>query len=295
MITIFFIPKKYKGILYIIISAFCFSLMNIFVRLSGDLPSMEKSFFRNLVALIFAFILIKRTNTSLRVNKSNFPALLIRSIVGTVGIFCNFYAIDHMLVSDASILNKLSPFFVIIFSFFILKERVSFWQGFFVITAFIGTIFIVKPGFSNVSVVPALIAVLGGMAAGCAYTFVRKLGNNGVKGPIIVFYFSSISCVASIPFMMFDFKAISFIQLITLLGAGLAAAGGQFSITAAYTYAPAKEISIYDYSQIIFITFLSFLILGEVPDVYSFIGYGVICIASIAMFIYNNKRAKKTL
>ena len=76
----------------------------------------------------------------------------------------------------------------------------------------------------------------------------------------------------------------------SLLLAGLAAAGGQFSITAAYTHAPAREISIYDYSQILFATLLGFLFFGEIPDGYSFLGYGLILIASVLMFLYNKKR-----
>ena len=77
-------------------------------------------------------------------------------------------------------------------------------------------------------------------------------------------------------------------QILILIGAGTAAAGGQFSITAAYCYAPAKEISVYDYSQIIFATSLGFLFFREIPDIYSFIGYAVIIFAAGAMFWYNN-------
>lgn len=74
-------------------------------------------------------------------------------------------------------------------------------------------------------------------------------------------------------------------QLLMLLGAGLAAAGGQFSITGAYRYAPAKEISIYDYSQIIFTTIMGLLIFRELPDLYSFIGYAIIITASLIIFL----------
>ena len=74
-----------------------------------------------------------------------------------------------------------------------------------------------------------------------------------------------------------------------LLGAGLAATGGQFSITAAYSNAPAREISVYDYSQIIFATMLGFFFLGEMPDVYSVIGYIIICAMAVLTFVYNNK------
>jgi len=70
---------------------------------------------------------------------------------------------------------------------------------------------------------------------------------------------------------------------------GLFAAGGQFTITAAYTYAPAGKISIFDYSQIIFATLLGFLLFAEIPDRYSLIGYGLIILASLGNFLYNWK------
>ena len=95
----------------IILSAFFFACMNVSVRLAGDLPSIQKSFFRNLVAAIFAAIILGRNHIVPKVQKQYWGALLLRCAFGTLGILCNFYAIDHLLVADASILNKLSPFF----------------------------------------------------------------------------------------------------------------------------------------------------------------------------------------
>lgn len=97
--------KKYLGVIYIILSAFCFALMNTFVRLSGDLPTIQKSFFRNFVAMIFALIILKKNHTPMRWQKGNLKFHLIRSIAGTLGILCNFYAIDHLVLSDASMEN----------------------------------------------------------------------------------------------------------------------------------------------------------------------------------------------
>ena len=96
-----------------------------------------------------------------------------------------------------------------------------------------------------------------------------------------------------IPLMIADFTPIPGRSLAFLLLAGLGAAGGQFAITAAYTYAPAREISIYDYSQLLFITLLTWLFLGEVPDRISWIGYAVIILGSLLLFIYNNKNYKQ--
>lgn len=281
--------KKYLGIIYIIMSAFCFAFMNAFVRLAGDLPATQKSFFRNFVALIFASIILIKNKIPFRLqNKSNIPALLVRAGLGTIGILCNFYAIGHLVLADASMLNKMSPFFVIIFSFFFLKERLTFFQGAAVFIAFVGSLFIIKPSF-NMEMFPAFLGLIGGICAGAAYTAVRYLGNHGEKNPFIVAFFSAFSCLSTLPFLIFDYHPMTLHQLLALMGAGLAAAGGQFSITAAYTKAPAKEISVYDYSQIIFATVLGFFLFGDIPDLYSIIGYVIIISMAVIMFFYNRR------
>ena len=281
---------KYKGILCILTSAFCFATMNMFVRLSGDLPSIEKSFFRNFVAMIISFLMIIRNKDGFRWGKGNSTLMFVRAFAGTIGILGNFYAVDHLMLSDATMLNKMSPFFAIIFSIFLMKEKVSLSQALIVLGAFIGALFVVKPTFSNVNLFAAGIGFIGGVGAGLAYTCVRKLGTRGEKGSRIVFYFSLFSCLVTLPYMLFDFHPMTFNQLILLLLAGASAAGGQFAITAAYTYAPAKEISVYDYSQVIFAAIYGFIMFNQIPDAYSFLGYLIIIAMAIVMFWYNNRK-----
>lgn len=279
--------KKYKGIIYIVMSAFFFALMNMFVRLSGDLPSIQKSFFRNLVALIFAGIILIKEGVGFSGRKENIKYLFLRSAAGTVGILCNFYAVDHLVLSDASMLNKMSPFFAILFSFLILKEKIRLPQALIVAGAFLGSLLIIKPTADIWGNPASVIGLLGGLGAGIAYTYVRLLGQKGEKGPFVVFVFSAFSCIVTLPYLLLDFHSMSGMQLVYLLLAGLSAAGGQFSITAAYFHAPAKEISVYDYSQIIFAAALGFLVLGQIPDIYSWIGYVIICSMAVAMFGYS--------
>ena len=227
------IKKQYKGILYIVLSAFCFALMNMFVRMSGDLPSIQKSFFRNFVAAIFACVILLKDKVPFRCRRENLLALILRATFGTIGILCNFYAVDHLVLSDASMLNKMSPFFAVLFSFLILKEKVTAPQAFIVAGAFLGSMFVVKPTFANMDLLPSVIGLFGGICAGAAYTMVRKLGENGEKGPFIVFFFSTFSCLVTLPWLVFDYHPMSGTQIMILLLAGLSAAGGQFSITAA--------------------------------------------------------------
>lgn len=282
--------KRNKGIICIIFSAFFFALMNMFVKLSGDLPSTQKSFFRNFVALIMAFIVLIRQRSNFKIKKENLFALIIRAACGTLGILCNFYAIDNLYIADASMLNKLSPFFAVLFSALFLKENLKLYQILSIITAFVGCIFIIKPTGDFSSMVPSLLGVLGGLGAGAAYTAVRYLTQKGENGSFIVFFFSVFSCTVTLPFLILDFHPMSLQQIIFLILAGGAAAGGQFTITMAYSYAPAKEISVFDYSQIIFSSLLGIIVFSQYPDIYSIIGYIIICLVSVFMFFKNKKQ-----
>ena len=280
--------SKNYGIICIILSALSFACMNLFVKLAGDIPSFEKCFFRNIIAFFFALAIIIKKKEKLNINKNTIFPLIMRALGGTMGLLCNFFAIDHLVIADASMLNKLSPFFVLIFSYLILKEKVKLYQWICIAVAFMGSLFVIKPSGELLHNPASIVGILGGVGAGFAYAFVRIAGKRGVKGPVIIAFFSGFSTLVTIPIMLMDFKPLGVTNLVFLLLAGLAATGGQFGITAAYTFAPAREVSIYDYSQVIFATILGVLFLSEVPDMYSFIGYAVIIAASLVMFILNN-------
>ena len=267
---------KIKGITFILLAAFGFSLMTFFVRISGDLPTMQKAFFRNFVALIVASSAIIKSGQGFHIGKGNRLDVFLRSAFGTAGLIANFYAVDRLGIADANMLNKLSPFFAIILSIFILKEIPSRFDILTTIIAFIGALFIIRPTGTFTAVFPALVGLFGGFGAGTAYVFVRKVSNKGVKTPVIVFAFSLFSCIVTLPFLIADYTPMAPIQWLYLILAGVSASLGQFSITTAYKYAPAKEISVFDYTQVIFAALLGILFLGEVPVTQSIIGYTII-------------------
>lgn len=285
------INQKTKGIIYILTAAFGFSLMSLFVKLAGDLPAMQKAFFRNFVAMIFVFIMMLREKVGFIPPKEHIPDLLGRSFFGTLGLVCNFYALGTLNLSDANMLNKLSPFFAIIFSVFLLREKPKLVQIIGVTVAFVGSLFIIKPSFENPQVLPAVAGLAGGMGAGIAYTFVRRLGKKQENSRRIIFFFSAFSCLLCLPFLIIQYKHMSLLQLVYLILAGTFACVGQLGITKAYICAPAREISVYDYTQVIFAAALGFLVFGDIPDLLSVVGYVLICGAGVAMFFYNKKRA----
>lgn len=285
------LSNRTKGIICILLSALCFSGMSSFINLSGDVPVMQKVFFRNLVALFIATVTLLKRKESFMPRKDCIKYHFIRSSAGLLGVFGNFYATTQMAsTADAAILNKMSPFFVLIFSAIFLKEKVKPKQAIAIGIAFAGAMFVIKPTMSNVELFPSICGFVGGVCAGGAYTCVRHMGNKGENGRVTVFLFSLFSCVVTVPYLIFNFHPMTKMQWIYLLLVGLCAAGGQFSITAAYTFAPSKEISIYDYSNIIFTAISGYFFLGgQIPDLWSFVGYFIICAMAVWMFIYNNK------
>lgn len=276
-----------KGIIFMLISSIGFAIMTLFVKLSGELPAIQKTFFRNFVSAVIAFIFVMHHKESLFGKRENQLLLIGRSIFGTLGIIFLFYAIDNMVMSDADMLNKMSPVLVIVFSAIFLKERVMKFQVVTIVLAFIGMLFIVKPSFS-VEMMPYLIGLLSAVFAASAYTFLRVLGSRE-KYYTVVFYFSFFSTVVLLPFVILFYEPMTAKQLIFLLLAGLFATVGQFGITLAYKYAAARDVSIFTYSTVVFTTILSFAIFGEGPDLYSGIGYVIILGAMIYMFVKGRK------
>lgn len=273
-----------------IISSFGFAVMTLFVKLSGDLPSIQKTFFRNVVSMAVAFVFVIYYKESLFGKKENQPLLIARSLFGLLGVVFLFYAIDNLVMSDADMLNKMSPFLVIIFSAIFLKERVLPFQMITVVIAFIGMLFIIKPSFS-VEVVPYLGGLASAVFAAAAYTFLRVLGDRE-KYYTVVFYFSFFSTVVLLPLFIIFYEPMTTKQLIYLLLAGLFATIGQFGITLAYKYAPARDISIFSYSTVIFTTLLSIILLNQAPDLFSIIGYVIILGAMTYMFFKGRKLAQ---
>lgn len=276
-----------KGIFCIIIAGFGFALMSLFVKLSGDLPSIQKGFFRNIIAVFISSIpLIKHwkvINTPR--NNTGWLVLISRSVFGTIGLVLNFYAISHISLADSSIIQKLSPFIIIILSYIFFKEEMTRFQVFAIIIAFIGITLIIKPSGNNIISIGALAALLGALCAGIAYTCVRYLGTHNISGEFIIFFFSSLSSLMLLPYLILDYRTMTYFQLLMLLLAGISATIGQYGVTFAYKFAAAKNISVFDYSQVLFSGIFGYMFFGEFPDFQSLIGYVIVISVGIVLVL----------
>lgn len=276
-----------KGIFCIIIAGFGFALMSLFVKLSGDLPSIQKGFFRNIIAVFISSIpLIKHWRViNIPRNNTGWLVLISRSVFGTIGLVLNFYAISHISLADSSIIQKLSPFIIIILSYIFFKEEMTRFQVFSIIIAFIGITLIIKPSGNNIISMGALAALLGALCAGIAYTCVRYLGIHNISGEFIIFFFSSLSSLMLLPYLILDYRTMTYYQLSMLLLAGISATIGQYGVTFAYKFAAAKNISVFDYSQVLFSGIFGYMFFGEFPDFQSLFGYIIVISVGIVLVL----------
>lgn len=278
-----------KGIFWIIFSAFGFAMMGMFVHLAdlhgGPINVIQKSFFRNIIAFfIAASLFLKRDGAPINFPKKGIPALFLRAIFGTIGIFGNYYALSYIPIGNAAMLNKLSPFFAVVFTWLLIGEKMTSRQILAVIGAFIGSLFVVKPSLVITEFLPELAGLASGISAGMAYACVRKLGLMKMDPRIIIVFFSGFSCVIALPFMIFHFDPMTLKQLLILIGAGVSAAGGQWGITTAYRVSAPRDIAVYDYTNILFAALLGFLIFDQKPDIYSWIGFLIIITMAVIMY-----------
>lgn len=311
-----------KGIACIVASAFGFAVMATCVRLcddcGGTVSSFQKSFFRNVVALAIALVAFLRGSVPTRkqgpvptsagsvptpnggvcphaqggpVPTSAGPVpipmkawllLIMRSLLGTVGIFANFYALSRITIAEGQTLNKTAPFFTVVFAALFLKERAGWKSLGPLLVAFAGVLLIAKPGFAGEAAFPLAIGLLGGLSAGAAYTALHALGKLGaMKSSFIILFFSAFSCLAAVPFMLHRFDPMTAAQVAVLFGAGGGAALGQFGVTLAYRFAAPRDIAVYDYSNILFTAALGFVLFGQVPDAWSLVGFALIIAAAL--------------
>lgn len=228
------IGNKTKGVIYILLSAVFFTGMNTFVRLSGDVPTFQKVFFRNFVAMFFALFALIKAGESIKPAKGCLKYHILRSVIGLAGVFGNFYAIDKIELSDASMLNKMSPFFALIFSALFIKEKVKLKQAIAIAIAFIGALFIIKPTFGNENIIASMAGFIGGMCAGAAYTCVRQLGIMGENGKLIVFLFSAFSSLVTAPYLIFDYHPMALAVGCTSYGRSLCCRRSVFHYSCLY-------------------------------------------------------------
>lgn len=280
--------KKTKGIILIIISAMAFSIMQIFIaKTKGKIPLFEQVFFRNALSAIVAYIALRKKGYKAFGEKSNRSLLCLRSLTGYLGMITLFYAVANGNQGDVTILTKMSPFVVTILATVFLKERINIWHSISLILAFSGAAIMANPRLES-NLLPLLIAFASAVFSGIAYTIVGALKEKE-KPEVIVFFFSIFSTLATTGFMLFNFVIPSPQDFLLLIGISIMATIGQLTLTYSYILANASEVSVFNYSGIVFSMLFGYFFLSQSIKPSSILSAALIILAGIIAFINSKK------
>lgn len=275
-----------------LLSALSFAAMQVVVRLTNRIPTMEQIFARNLFSLLLAYYLIRKNKLSVFGEKRYQPWLFARSFFGFLGLITLFYASSNASQGAVTILNKMSPLLITGAAVIFLKEKLTKVQIPSLILAFIGAILVIQPSFDN-NVIPLLSAFLSAVSSSIAYTLLGYFKDK-VDGMTVIMHFSTFSTLASIPFMLGNFVMPTPEEFALLALIGVFGSLGQILITYAYRMAPASEISIFNYSGILFSMLLGYTVLGEAISTNALLGGICVVWASLLVYFYNEKSARNT-
>lgn len=276
--------EKNLGPIYIVASSFFFALMAVFIRYSQEKPIFEQVVFRNLVISVLMFLLVvkeKRVH-EMKVQDGK-KEIFLRSLFGFIGMVCNFYAVKHLNIADATAIAKISPFFIMIFAALMLGEELEKHSILAILFSIVGMFMVVKPKFDG-SMVPSLVALAGALSAAMAMIMLSSVGKK-VRGEIIILYFGIFSTIACLPFLVGNFIIPKGKDLANLLMIGVSAGFGQLFLTMGYKLGKASEISVYNFSQIIFSILMGYFLFNERTDFISLVGMAIIIISAYYNFI----------
>lgn len=279
---------KTKGILCMVASALAFSLMQIAVKLTSDNVSIFlQVVFRNFLLSIFSIAMLKKHRESLVPVKEHRVALFFRGFLGLFGAVMYFYATKNLPTSNAAILQKSSPFFVMIFAAIFLNEKLTKVHVLSLLIAFVGAYFVTNPS-GNYNLLPALSGIFSAVFAAGAYTIIGKLSKSE-NAYRIMLAFGVVTCVSLFIPLVMTYKRPLPIDWLWLSMIGIFGGLGQYLLTIAYLYAPAGEVSIYNYTSVIFSAILGFIIFGDKIIPIEFLGIGLILLSALILFLYNQK------
>lgn len=268
------------GALFVLSASFTFAAMGALIKIvSTSLSNEMVVFFRNFCALVFILPWIWYSRSFGNIKTSFFQFHLVRSLAGLSAMYCFFYSIAHLQLSEACLLASTAPLFIPVIASIWIREPVARKVRGAIIIGFMGIVLILKPG-TGVFQPVAIVGLAAGMFAALAMVTIRRMS---ASEPTIriVFYFSALGTLMSAVPLLWSWKFPQPKIWCFLFLIGMMAAFGQILLTKGYSLAPAAQVGPFTYGNVVFATFLGWLFWGESLDPLTWIGAVLICIAGI--------------
>jgi len=276
--------RPIAGALFVLGSTIVFASMAALIKLaSAALPNEMVVFARNFFALVFLFPWIIYRQRDKWIKTDHFLLHLLRGAAGLGAMYCYFYSIAHLKLSEAVLLIYANPLYIPLIARIWIKEPVPKRVLCSIFIGFTGIALILKPGIGVFKPV-ALVGLSAGVLYALAMVSIRRMSRSEPHERI-VFYFAFLSTVFSaIPlYWSWQTPPARIWWLLVLIG--LLGAGGQLMLTKGHGLAPVARVGPFNYGTVVFATFIGFLFWQESLDSLSWTGAFLVCTAGIVSIV----------
>ncbi len=270
-------PAAPSGAHFMLASAVAFTGMTAAAKVVGArLPVFEVVFVRAALSVLATLWLLRRARVPALGSRR--PLLFLRGVFGFFGVSCSFYAVIHLPLAEATLLQFTHPLFTVALAALVLGERIERGVLLGVPLAVLGVLAVVRPAalFGGVSApldpVAAGVALAGAFFAADAYVSVRHLARTGEHPLAIVLSFPLVTVVIALPLLLRDFVWPRGAEWLWLLATGAFAQVGQMCLTRGIQLLPASRATVFSYTQIVFAAGAGALLFGERPDAWTLAG-----------------------
>ena len=273
-----------KGILFMALGMFLFSAVDTGAKfLTDGLHPFQITWTRQLGLLGGAIFLIAYHGRT--VLRTRHPWLQVSRGVVAVGSASSFiFGITYVALADAVAISFVAPFMVTLMGAFILREPVGVRRWAAVIVGFVGAMIVIRPGMGIVNPAAMLGVVAGFFFAG-RQIISRWLADTDSTATTVVYTAIVGSALLTVP-LPFLWQTPSSDQIVILVGIAVIAGVAEVFVIMALQVAMAVVVAPMHYTLMIWGTFYGFMVFGQLPDRWTWIGAAVI----IASGIYTLRR-----
>lgn len=285
-------PPKQKSnapaILQTIAGVMLFSCGDTLAKvLRESLPAVEIAWIRYVVFVGLAVVLMSRRRFSGMWPRR--PALQATRGVTLLGSAVFFIGgLSYLQIAEASAITFVSPAFITALSVVFLSEVVGVRRWTATLVGLLGVLIVIRPGAGAVQF--AALYPLGSAACWAITVIVTRKMGTADRGETTLLWSSGVGLALLTVFLPFNFVLPSLTQIGIGLVLGLAASTGQYLMILAYRNAPASLLAPFSYIQLLSSAFLGFLVFGQIPDAFAFLGAAII-IAS-GLYIVHRERVR---
>ena len=285
------VPAPVKGALWMLVSAAALAGLTGVVRhMSAGLPPFEIAFFRSFFGLLILAPWLMRSGLGVLRTK-RLGLYTLRCALGVATMLMWFTAISMVPLADAVALGFTSPLFVILGAALFLGEVVRGRRLGATLCGFAGALIILRPG-GGVLDLGAVLVLLSAVTLAGANLSVKELSRTEPVQAIVTYMVIFMVPLTFIPALLV-WQTPTPAQLAELAGLAALATLGNYAMTRAVAVADASAVMPYDYARLPFAALIGFFVFGETSDAATWIGAGVIAVASLYLAHHESKAEQR--